>query len=300
VSETHTLSATPPLLPIPGAFTLNAQSVDDTTIIAWVKDLSGNLVLMIPGPSANYQIVKLGTQVRIDVTSLPPSIDPNLSSYEFQVSYSLIPSNVEFETRTEGYNLKFELFNNLLSPYYSHTSTIQEVISGSLPGGPDSLTLETVGVIVQKMPYIFTTEYDGARSRLNPYRTWKTTAEYRKNMTEAMNITARISRTYSTYPEAIAWQGTKGYTEKITRADATLQKSFPRKNLDLFVGGSYFDRSSSINSTGYSLNATLSWRIGRLTANLGAIVNDSYSTLPTGKQTLNYEYYYLTLTRKLF
>ena len=37
-----------------------------------------------------------------------------------------------------------------------------------------------------------------------------------------------------------------------------------------------------------------------LTANLGAIINDSSSTLQTGKQTLTYEYYYLTLTRKLF
>jgi hypothetical protein len=281
-------------------FFLNAQPVDETTIDLRVKDpLSGNLIPMTLGP--NYQINKFGNTVQIVVLSLPSPVDQNLSvTYEFHASYSLIPSNVAFETRTEGYNLKFELFDNLLSPYYSHTSTIQEVVSGSLPGGPDSLTLETVGVIVQKMPYIFTTEYDSARSRLNPYRTWKTMAEYRKNMTEAMNITARISRTYSTYPEAIAWQGTKGYAEKITRADATLQKSFPRRNLDLFVGGSYFDRSSSINSTGYSLNATLSWRIGRLTANLGAIINDSYSTLPTGKQTLNYEYYYLTLTRKLF
>ncbi len=280
-------------------FFLNAQPVDETTIDLWVKDpLSGNLVPMTLGP--NYQISKIGNTVQIVVLSLPSPVDPNLPSYEFLVSYSLIPGNVEFETRTEGYNLKFELFDNLLSPYYSHTSTIQEVLSGSLPGGPDSLTLETVGVIVQKMPYIVTTEYDGARSRLNPYRSWKNMAEYRKNMAEATSMTARISRTYSTYPVAIAWQGTRGYTEKTTRADVTLQKSFPRKNLDLFVGGSYFDNSSFINSTGYSLSATLSWRIGRLTANLGAIINDSYSTLPTGKQTLNYEYYYLTLTRKLF
>ena len=78
-------------------------------------------------------------------------------------------------------------------------------------------------------------------------------AEYRKNMAETTSMTARISRTYSTYPEAIAWQGTKGYTEKITRADVTMQKSFPRKNLDLFLGGSYSDRNSFIHATGYSL-----------------------------------------------
>ena len=250
---------------------------------------------------SNYQINKLGNTVQIVVLSLPFPVDQNLSvTYEFHASYSLIPSNVEFETRTEGYNLKFEIFDNLLAPYYSHTATIQEVLSGSLPGSPDSLTMETIGVIVQKMPYIVTTEYGSARSRLNPYRTWKNMAEYRKNMAETTSMTARISRTYSTYPEAIAWQGTKGYTEKITRADVTMQKSFPRKNLDLFLGGSYSDRNSFIHATGYSLNATLSWRIGMLTANLGAIINDSSSTLQTGKQTLTYEYYYLTLTRKLF
>ncbi|MEK6699970.1 MAG: hypothetical protein AABZ10_13135 [Nitrospirota bacterium] len=281
-------------------FFLNAQPVDETTIDLRVKDpLSGNLVPMTL--VSNYQINKLGNTVQIVVLSLPFPVDQNLSvTYEFHASYSLIPSNVEFETRTEGYNLKFEIFDNLLAPYYSHTATIQEVLSGSLPGSPDSLTMETIGVIVQKMPYIVTTEYGSARSRLNPYRTWKNMAEYRKNMAETTSMTARISRTYSTYPEAIAWQGTKGYTEKITRADVTMQKSFPRKNLDLFLGGSYSDRNSFIHATGYSLNATLSWRIGMLTANLGAIINDSSSTLQTGKQTLTYEYYYLTLTRKLF
>ncbi len=301
VSEAHTLTAVPPALsPIPGSFILNAQPVDESTIIVWVE-YADHLVLMTLGPTADYQIVKIGiTSVQINVSSLPADVDTTLSQYKFQVSYSLIPSNVEFETRTEGYNLKFELFDNLLSPYYSRTSTIQEVISGSLPGSPDSLTMETIGVIVQKMPYIITTEYGSARSRLNPYRTWKNMAEYRKNMAETMSMTARISRTYSTYPEAIAWQGTKGYTEKITRADVTMQKSFPRKSLDLFLGGSYSDRNSFIHATGYSLNATLSWRIGMLTANLGAIINDSSSTLQTGKQTLAYEYYYLTLTRKLF
>ena len=127
---------------------------------------------------SNYQINKLGNTVQIVVLSLPFPVDQNLSvTYEFHASYSLIPSNVEFETRTEGYNLKFEIFDNLLAPYYSHTATIQRCCPVLSPAAP----IPDHGnnrCYCAKMPYIVTTEYGSARSRLNRTghgRTWLST-----------------------------------------------------------------------------------------------------------------------------
>ncbi len=298
LNEQHLV--TYPTSTTPDNFKLNSQSVDQATIRVSVDDpVSGALVPLTP---ANYTIQTIGTftQINVPQSLLPSSLSSFSGILTFHVSYSLLRSNVEFRTDIINSNISFELFNGLLNPYYSRTSSIQEVLAGSLPGGPDSLRMDTIGVIVQKKPFTLQTDYTTVSSRLNPYRTWKTVFEYREFLAETTTFIARLEREHNQYPKATAAPGTTGYTEEVTTIDLSMRQDFPSKNLDLFLKGTYQWRTSYATSTAATFNTALAWSLGKLSLNLGAAVTDLTTTFSTGKQKYLTEYYYLTASRKLF
>ena len=75
---------------------------------------------------------------------------------------------------------------------------------------------------------------------------------------------------------------------------------FPRNNMNLFIAGSYSVSKSLVDSDSLSLNAALTWHVGLLSVNGGAQLSRAESKPPTGIVVLNTQYYYLTVTRKLF
>lgn len=293
LNELHTL-----LTPIDNSFTLKFPSVDETTIKVWVE-AAGSLILMIPDD--NYQIIKVGNTVEIIVKSLPPGVvDRSLPSYTFRVNYSLLPSNVEFRTDVLGYSLTASLFQNLMAPYFSHTSNTQEALSGSFPGGLDNTRVDAVGVILQKRPFTLQTEFESFSSRLNPYRKWKNVFEYRDSIAKKTDLIARLFLARSKYPATIEQQGKMGATEDEAVIDVFLQHRLPEKHLDLSLETSYTRKKNFVDSAGYKLNAFLAWSMGKLSVNAGAQFNEVTTSYLTGRQTTMTEYYYVTISRKLF
>ena len=280
-------------------FTLNGRSVDNTTISVWVEDPSSGVIL--PLTMASYLVQPIGrtTQIFILSSTLPFPVAAG-TQYRFHVSYSLLPMNVEFRTDYNSYTLSFDLLEGTLKPYASYSSSHQDILSGFLPGGPDSSRAEILGVILQKNPYLFQTQFESVTSYVNPYRTFKNVFEYRGQPSQATNLMTRLTLVRSNYPLAATGSNTTGYTETVEMLEMNAQRRLPRRNLDLMLGTAVTRRSSYVTSTAFTLNGSLVWQMGKLTVNLGALLNDMTTVYRTGKEKMLAEYYYLTVSRKLF
>jgi hypothetical protein len=280
-------------------FTLNSRSIDNTTISIWVEDPSSGVILPLTASSYLVQPVGTSTQILILSATLPFPVAAG-TQYRFHVSYSLLPMNVEFRTDYDSYSLSFDLVEGTVKPYASYSASSQEVLSGSLPGGPDTSRAEIIGLILHKNPYMFHTQFDSVTSYVNPYRTFKNVFEYRGQPSPATNVMTRLSLVRSTYPLAAIGSSVTGYTETIKMLEMNAQRRLPRKNLDLMLGSSITRRTSYVTSTAFALNGSLVWQMGKLTVNTGVLVNDMTTVHRTGKEKMTTEYYYLTVSRKLF
>jgi hypothetical protein len=283
--------------PVPGVFNLNQQAIDQGSIRVMVKDPAAPaLVLLQPG--ADYQLSGAGNTVQVSVVNVPFVIDP-AASYEFEVTYSLVPNALEMETRGKGLNLNVSLFDTLFNPYYSFSTSRQDLIAGTLPGGPDATETETCGFILQKSPYSFLAEYSDIDSRLTPLSTWKTMLDYRYRTSATADVSARLSFTRTSHHDTAAAQAS-GFTEETSVMNVTFHKTLPRKNLNLSVGGAYVQRRVFTTASNYSLNGNFIWTIGKLDVSGGAATSYGTSGTMIGKQTVERGYAYLTVSRKLF
>ena len=272
-------------------FDLDNQSVDISSIIVQVRSKTTNEIITLAG--TYYTVDQPGSAVRITITSLPSGfVTPDI--YEFHVTYSFISQMVKYETTSSGYTVAFELFNNFINPHYGHSKSDQEVLSGTLEGGPQHMSSESMGVSVLKQPYTFTTDYQSTTSNLNPSRVFKSTAGYRETIAPNTSLNAKVHYTTITRQSAVT------SSEDTLGADAHLQKNVPRKNLSLALGVSYAHRSAFSTTETYSLNSYLSWKIGKLLISMSASVSESVITSAGVKNVSVNEQYYLTLSRRLF
>ncbi len=280
-------------------FTLNGRSVDELTLRVWVEDPA--TAVLLPLTSSSYLVQAVGTTLQVFILSatLPFPVTPG-TPYRFHVSYSLLPVNVQFRTDYSSYTLSFDLFEARVKPYASYSSSAQEVLAGSLPGGPDTSRAETLGLILQQNPYMAQTEFASVTSLINPYRTWKNVFEYRDQITPATLVGSRLSLIRSSYPQALSGLAVTGYIETVKILELNLQHRVPRKNLDLVLGTSFTRRTSFVTAKAYSLNSALVWQIGKLTVNAGVLLSDITTVFWTGKENLTTEYYYATVSRKIF
>ena len=284
--------------PVGVGFTLNRQSVDTTSIIVQAKDpVSGNLYPL--QENSNYLVLRTGMTIQITVTMLPFPLTPT-TACEFTVSYTTTSESVELKTTTEGFNVRADLLDNKVSPFYSRSVLDQQVVTGSLNSGPDFVTSETVGSAFLITPYAFSAEYGTITSRFNPSRSVKTTLDYRTGLVENAGIAARMAYTRTAYGSSPAPQASAAYREETTSAEVSVQKTYPHDNIDLFLGWSAFQRRSLGKMDGYSLNGAMNWKIGKLDMNTGFSLSHSKTVVLYGKQDYNSEYYFLTVSRKLF
>jgi hypothetical protein len=286
-------------LPLPASFDLSAQNIDESSIIVRVKNPDPPYDL-IPLTSADYTVSPaIGNTVQITITDLPsPLLCTGIlcagKNYDFHVAYSFIQQMVEYETTITGYNVKFELFDNLINPYFGYSKQDQKVLSGRLSGGPQNTSTETVGLLVLKAPYSFTEEYQSVVSNVNASRTIKSIIDYRKNMTTNTSLYAKMNYTMTKQ------EGSSTGSYNTFGANARLQINVPRKNAAVAFGLFYYRRDSFTTSESYALNSSLTWKIGKLLLTAGAIATESVSTTQSGKNNVVSQQYYLSLSRKLF
>ncbi len=278
----------------PGSFFLNGTQVNISTISVWIQDPPGSPVLLQP---FQYQVNQAGPRTEIQILSLPVPFALGIP-HQFLVDYQTIPADVALLNRQTGYNLRLELFNNTMNPYYNHSSNEQRVVSGRIPGGPDLTTSDTIGLQVLVAPFSLLAEYANYRSRTNPFESWRAGADYALQMTESASVTARLFHSRTAYADTI--QGTKGYSDELTETSVQFRRDLPEQHLNLSAGGSYAVRYTFTTTQAYSANAIILWRLGKLEARAGATSTYSTSSLPHGQQRASSNYYYFTLTRHLF
>ncbi len=283
---------------VPGVFALNNPAANAATVTILVRDPNPPQDLVALTVNVNYTVQQLGNTVQIAIVSLPASINPPATSYSFVVSYFLLPNDSEIDIKTNSFNLGFNLFDGMFSPYASYSTSTQNVISGSLPGNISDTISITYGYSVQIQPFRFLMERTDFRSDFSPYRSLRTLIEYRQAFEQDIDVTAHLAQHKTDHQATIT---SAGFEEKMTSAGLTAHKALPRMNIDLFMEGNYTVLDvASVTSTNYTLNPSLRWHVGKL--DVSAIATRSYSESvgPLGKSTNEEDAYFLFVSRKLF
>jgi hypothetical protein len=285
--------------PLFGTFTLTSEGVDPATIIIRVLSDAGPLIDL--ARDRDYIVERFGNAAVITIVALPPDIaagQPAGQIYTFHVTYTLRAGAAELETTTAGYTINLSLLNNLLNPYYSRQRSGQTVLSGSVPGGGEATDSAIMGIMVQKAPYSITSEYQTTESAVSPSHSLHNSADYSMQMSDTLNVAARMQHSKTVHGEGTL--GTGGFTEQVSAFNAAINKNVPKKNLTSSLGTSYSRRHATIDTDIYGITGNLSWNFGTLSVRLSAALNRSQTTAVIGKQTVQSEFYYLTVSRKLF
>jgi hypothetical protein len=288
---------------IPGTFILNNPSVDPSTITVLVKDpVTQNLVTLTR--DTNYQVVNLGNNLELAILSVPAGVNPPpppISTFDFQVTYSLLPITSSLDFRNNNLRFGLTLLEGLFNPYFVYSTSSQEVVSGSLPGGNDSARTETIGYTVQKAPFSLLAEHSDTHSALNPSRVWRMVTDYREFVAGSIDISARVSYDSTSRPAVADGRGGVDNSERITGVDLSAHREFPLQHLNAFVGGSYTERSVlGTSSKSYGLNTNMRWHLGKLDVTAGASAGRTSSSGPIGGSTSRTVSYNITVSRKLF
>ncbi len=229
----------------------------------------------------HYSINPVGNTFKIFIIDIPAEAkDPDpFHEYTFRITYSFIVGSVEIEKSGFGYNLKLDLFDGLVNPYYIYNHENQKILSGTLTGGTDEVTSHTVGLVLQKQPYTLLMEYQDYDSRLTPSKRYRAEANYRQNFEMTTNVDARVY--YTKVRNLASFFDPESTTETSMGMDLKVNKRYPRKNLTVTAIGSYSNRKLIFTTNTYSLGAAVTWKVAKLDLSLGANMSliDSSSSI---------------------
>jgi len=288
---------------VPGFFVItDVREIEVSTITVFVRDPEPPNAFIPLTEDVHFIVMESGGETRIDIISLPPQLSfPG--TYDFIVYYSQAFSqagrSVKLETDTTSYDISATLFEDMIMPYYSHFSTTQKEVSGSLTGEPLELDSDIVGVNVAVRPFRFLLEYSDVRSNIVPYRSWRSELRYDKDisLTTRLRAKARYSSTY--YPLGTS-RGGESYTDKIYGLDGGVLKRFPKRNIALSLNGSYSQKDGLSQSKVYAFSSFLSWKTRKLILTAGATLSEATSEFDGMKTERLSQYYFLRVKRELF
>jgi hypothetical protein len=281
-----------------GEFSLEESNIDLQTIKVYVKDpVLGPIQLT---NNVHYSIFPVGNTFKIFIIDIPAvAKDPNPNFvYTFKVTYLFALGTFDIRKSGFGYNLKLELFDKLVNPYYAYYHENQELLSGTLTSGTDEITSHTVGLVLEKRPYSLLMEYQDYDSRLNPSRRYRAETDYRQNFDTTTYFDARVY--YTRVKNLPSFFNPENTTETSTGIDLKINKRYPRQHLTLAALGSYSNRKLIFETNRYALGATLTWSVAKVDLSLGANLYRTESQIDTGDSQTTNQSYYFSLKRKLF
>jgi hypothetical protein len=297
-------------LPIPGSFILNQPNVEPASISVYLRCASGDSSSKrcpsryAPGETVplyqdtNYRVRLVGNNIEIYEIALPPEFDPG--AYDFLVSYSVAG---DFGLRADmfGGNVSADLFDNLLTPYFSYGTVSSKVLSGVFPGTPVDSTTYTTGLLVHVGPVRMRGEYQDLQWELSPYQAWRAEVQYVGALNPTTSVYATAAYLNKHYPRGTSVQSTAAYTEETESASGTIQKQLFSRDLFVSAGGSYSRMQGLVDANAYSLSASLTWKIGKVDLSIGV---SAYETDTAGTTTLalrrDHELATVNLRRRLF
>jgi hypothetical protein len=285
---------------VPGFFNLSNQNPDPTTLRIYVKYPVEPVHYVLLQYVTNYNYIIVGNTLQINITSLPSEfVGPG--PFDFFVDYSVQKADYNLQSDSWSYNIGFNLFDNLLYPYYNYLSVSSELLSGSLPGGAPPLdsTTNVVGLVVTKNPYQASIQYRNTDSNAGSNDAWRAEVTYNNAVTETARVYATAQYEVINYPTGTSVQSMQSYTEKIASLSANLMKQLPYKGMTLTAGGSFSYLKSLSTSTAYGVNSSLLWIIGKLTLSAGANIYFTESQSSVDVHTLH-QTYYLNIKRAIY
>lgn len=280
-------------------FDLNERNILVSSIEVYVEN-PDNRILYRLTPMIHYEITGIGDITRIRVLDLPPgawSADPSIITYQFFVSYSTEDRGAELRTDTYGYNLRFDLFNNLLSPYYSYSSLRTSLRSGFYEGRLPETDIDTMGLIVSRRPYYLFLQYQDVDSNINPSDSFRGEFRYSLDINPYFHILSRVFYSETWYHKGYMLE--RDYSETTKGAAIDIRKKFHR-NMWLNSSARYTRRDSLSDADFYSLSSSLSFRAGMLdlVAGINLQWNRTYSDTTDTRRFS--ELFYINLRRRLF
>ena len=288
-----------PDIAVPGSFLLLQQNVDLTSIRVFLKSPLPPFELVELEPP-DYTVETVGNSVEITVVELPSRfVVPG--TYEFQVSYSLITADFGMRTDTFGTHESVQLFDDLLTPYFSYLQARSHVTSGTFPGIPPDSDTYTTGLLVHRGPWRARGEYQELDWQISPYRAWRAEVQYTTALNPTTNVYGTATYLNKYYPQGTSFGQGASLTEESETVGGTVQKQFPDRKLFLSVGGSYSHRQGFVDTDAYTAHGALSWKIGKTDLSLGVSAYGSDSSGVFAFTThREHELVYLKMRRRLF
>ena len=301
--QTYTIELTS----VTDSFTIQYQTVDETTIEVSVVDHYNNDSLVLLSEGSDYQIDKVGDFFRITVFAPPPAglVTPDVTypkGYSYKVDYAFLPSEYELRTKNLGTSLQLPLFSNLITPHYSYVQARQKVMDGIYPGLPSDSKMHTFGIGFNRYPYKGDVSQSWLRSnttdedRLNAY------INYTKEITPFTSgfLTFSYEDVETTQFETTASAPETDLSEQLYNVQAQIQTVLPQKNLNTSLTANYSLYKGLGETTTISLYSSLIWHIGKLDLDLSASYSNSDSTVGDNTTKRQFATIRMMLKRELF
>ncbi len=285
---------------VPGVFTLAQQNADPRSVAVFIKSpLSPfQAILLVEGP--HYVVTPVLNTLQITMLDLPPQFTVP-GTYDLFVDYSLSTGEFGLGTDNVGCNLSVELLNTMLTPYYSYAAIRSTVESGSFPGTPLDSTTHTVGLRFHQGPLRATGEYQNLDWDISPYQAWRSEVQYISSLNPRTRVYLSGAYVNKYYSHGTSVAFSEPYTDENATAFGSIQRQFAPRSLVLSGGGSFTRLRGRVDGNAYTLNGSLSWKIGRLSLAAGA---SAYKSDTRGFNAFSsdrfHEYYYVSLRREFF
>lgn len=294
VSEPH------PALAVPGNFTLAQQNVDPASITVFLRSPLPPFAPVQLIETVHYVLTPIANTYQVDIFALPPLfVVPG--TYDFFASYSLTGGDYELGSRTRAFSSSVDLFNTMLTPYYSYVAVRSDVLSGIFPGIPFDSTTNTAGVRYQRGPWRARVEYQDLAWDVSPYHAFRGDLQYVGNVSPTMSLYGTAAYVNKRFPDGSSPGLTDPYTDETVSASGSLRKEIPSQGLTLSVGGVLSQTQGLVDTSAWSLNSSMTWRVGKLDVTAGA---NAYGSDTSGATTVEsdrvHQYYYVTVRRLLF
>lgn len=250
-------------------FTLSYKSIDVNTIqIDLIDKVDETTVTLTKGP--HWNVVESSPFIKIKITNDPAIfvVNPDdATRYTYNASYSFIPEEFESVTKDAEFTMRLDLWKKLLSTFYTHAQQRTDIEEGSSATEPSQQKSDTYGIAFFKNPYSGRASYKRITSTSEPRKIWVYGLDYKKRLPDDLNLNIGLEHTDE---HSLATADDEEEKLRTYQALANVIKKFPRKNLNFNVSGSYIKTEGHRQSSAYTLNSGVTWKVGKAEFNINA------------------------------
>ncbi len=285
---------------VPGAFELGQENVERESIALFVRSPVSPFENIQLTEGEHFVLASRVNTLEIQILALPPQfVLPG--SYDFTATYALAGGGFALLSQSRSLTGSVQLFDNRLIPYASYSTVHSEVRSGFFPGTIPDSTTTTAGLIYRLGSLRARGEYRQVDWAASPYSSWLAELQYVGALTRSTRLYATASHRRWDYPHGRSAAFPDPSIQTTDVASVDLQQKLFARNLLLSVGGSYSESHSLFDSRARSMNAALSWKLGRTNLSAGATIYESEAEGGgIAVSTRTRRLYYLRLRRELF